>query len=209
MKKAILISICGIDGAGKTTLIQRLRVDPSLSYVSYFEKTRRRNADAVMALYGSTMAHGEDRQSTRVREAFRIANVLDFLVQYSAEAEPLLGESRCIVTDRWTPCSLAKARGTGAESYVAALVSKVPPPDLVLYLDIPVIEAQQRLVSPDFDEDIDTLRRFRQSYEEVFLEMGLRIVRIADLSADKVYERVKKEVARCQSLVCADRGKPA
>lgn len=190
-----VIAVCGIDGAGKSTLVDglvaRLRQDGLA--VTAARKRSRANVEAVEQLDhaepgGDGAGPGRDVASGPFADAVRWAHAFDFLRFYLDEVQGAATE--LVVADRWTVCSITyAAAGTGFAEPVASLLAPVPRPTGVVYLDVPEDEAVARIRrrgTQRANEDAAILRACRAAYDEWLPRLGCPVQRLAPAPPDVI-----------------------
>ena len=135
----VLITICGIDGSGKTTQTARL-ADALLRRGDDVEvlETVPRTDDFISSLRAVGVAAGPQTVSDLIAfERFRRVRRL---------VEPELAAGRTVICDRWflTDVAYAVANGCSAD-FASALWRAAPAPDAQIVLSVPVEEATDRL----------------------------------------------------------------
>ncbi len=185
----LTVAVLGPDGAGKTTLIERLI--PMLAPA--FRRSRRFHLRPGIVGRGRGSAAGpvEDPHAEPARGALASAAkvalfVLDFLVGHAVRVWPLKLRSTLVVFDRHYHDLLADpARYRyGAPRWLAALGGLlVPRPDLWLVLDAPPATVQARKTEVDAAETA----RQRDAYRALARRLGPAAVVIdAGQSPDRV-----------------------
>lgn len=161
----------GIDGSGKSTLAEEVsrKLPGSLHLVepTGFEsgkKIRRALKSGALSRQQFTELFFEDRKN----------NVEQRIL-------PALQTGRTIIQDRYY-YSTAAYQSTGpaeAQSVLEKSESQFPKPDLVLYLDIPVAEALERIRSRNRELEVfekkSELNRIRENYEAVLPASAVRL----------------------------------
>lgn len=198
--RSVLIGVCGIDGAGKSTLISALRewaplreasvqkLKPGANYQRLMRDISDPWADPV-ALFGSHLAR-----------SMGWAEVFDFLSYHDRLVRPALQTPGVLLHDRWTPCFAAFCDSVlGLGGMAAPRLRRVTAADLVLYLDVSPEIALDRIRltrDPNPDEDITVLRAFRAGYEQSLREADYPVVRIGELPAEQVVQVARDSVAQ-------------
>jgi dTMP kinase len=170
---AVLVAITGIDGAGKSSLVNALSeadLAPGVT-VAVVNKRERQCLPRLLRLHGPRSLERDMQYDRGLATAIRWAHAYDFLSFYENEALPALRSSPLVISDRWTLCSIAYANtGVRLGAQVAEALSCCRTPDLVIHLDIDPAVAYQRLyargeVGPD--EDVGILTAYRDAYDEL------------------------------------------
>jgi dTMP kinase len=146
--QAILVSLAGLDGAGKTTQA-RLLADwlTGCGYATAIE------APPGPSLIRRTLSDlALERGVADYHEVFgtEVTQLMQAFMRYRDWAErvlPALPAHQWVVTDRSAVCHYAAARALGAtnEADLRLVLGRLPRPDLVIYLDVPPAQAHRRL----------------------------------------------------------------
>lgn len=176
-----LIAFCGIDGAGKSTLIRMLREEGALRDAAFVRKEIRDTTTAVELYH--RRSHGDSRDWITGAYAYSmgLAAAFDFLRHYRVAIEPLLGEHRHVVSDRYSICYQAYLLSTGYPLPVGDMFEHVARPDLVVYVHVPVPVAAERQAArggASEDETPAVMERFAAAYRELLPRLGCPILEI-------------------------------
>lgn len=168
---ATLVSLAGLDGAGKTTqarLLGRWLADqghdvaveapdgPSVTRALLSDLAGRLGMADYHDVFGPDATH-----------------LVTAFMRYRDWAErvvPALASRHWVVTDRSAVCHYAAARAVGAgnEDALRLVLGSLPRPDLVIYLDVPPEVAYQRLtLRPAGREESSFLRANERGYREL------------------------------------------
>ncbi len=182
----MLIAFEGIDGAGKTTIVNFLK-----------DELKKRGYNVV------TFKEPTDSEwGRKIRQAFKDRSLKpeDELELFLKDREwnvkrnilPSLKAGKIVIMDRYYYSTIAYqgARGIDIER-IRKLNEKFPKPDLVIILDIKPETAIRRIRRrgdvPNRFEDLEYLKRVR----EIFLSLKNNIVVV---NAERPIEEVKREV---------------
>lgn len=148
--RAILVSLAGLDGAGKTTQAKLLArwltgcgysvaleapPGPSLARRTLSELAGERGVADYHDVFGPEATH-----------------LITAFMRYRDWAErvlPALPARQWVVTDRSAVCHYAAAKAVGAtnEADLRLVLGRLPRPDLIIYLDVSPQEAHRRLTA--------------------------------------------------------------
>lgn len=195
-----LITFCGLDGCGKTTLIQML--------ASYFEEE----------LGVSVFLTKQPTQTVRQSEIFRAFmdqqnhdgfdyRALSLMaasdrVQHSNQViRPALEAGKVVISDRYFYSCLAnlQARGYEADRWIYEVSGFVPKPDIAFFLNVDVHTAvgrvRQRPQEKDKYIDMDLQHKLRQNYLKIAHENG-GICLDSSAAVEKTFAVVRQHVER-------------
>lgn len=192
LSHGMLIVIEGIDGVGKTTLVQRLHarlLDRGLKSLCSKEPTR--------GYWGNKL-----REASRVQR-LPIEREMEFLLNDRHEhveqiIAPALQDGYVVLLDRYYPSMIAYQGAAGLS--VADLLQAnafAPAPDILFILDLDPYRSLERIHArgdqPDSFENVDNLQRCR----DIFLSLRLpgTYVLDASLPIDAVYELAWQHLA--------------
>lgn len=173
-----LIAFCGMDGSGKTSLIEGLS-----------KRLTARGAEPVMTMQPSRYAresplfiryiyHPEERHQVDYRALICLLTS-DRLQNIHEVVLPALREGRTVITDRYVFTALAqmRARGLANEEWFFEICKHVPRPDLTLLCD-PGFQVSQARVGRRTDWrdsyiEADHDQQLYMNYQVVADEEGL------------------------------------
>lgn len=190
--KGLLIAFEGIDGAGKTTQARRLGAHLAAvgeDVLFSKEPTDGRWGSIVRASAKSGRLSFEEELS-----AF-IADRQDHL---AGKISPALEAGRTVIVDRYFYSTLAYQgiRTSGLSGFEPRVRENVIVPDIVLWLDVPVSIAMQRIRSRDgegnlFEREDDLLR-----IGEIFREIAARDAAVVRIDATPPEQNVERAIMR-------------
>jgi dTMP kinase len=177
-----LVSVCGVDGAGKSTLISGLKkILPENDY-KYIHITKAPLSEKVISDSSRVFNDERDWFSGKFSQKYSLACAKDFINHYIEKIEPLFINDKTIICDRYDICFKAYLEVTGNICDFKKLFGIIRKPDLVIYLDTDdeLLEKRYRECKgsiEDFDS-IDRAKKFRQAYEKIFEIENLCVVRM-------------------------------
>jgi dTMP kinase len=163
----MLIALCGIDGAGKTSQVKRL--------YDYFNENNKKvicckqHTDEYYASSKlNNFLYKENRTIESTVEMAYIAS-MDRLKQYENVILPNLYVYDVVIVDRYVFSTYAYYIARGMEiSDLLKMNSKLPLPDLTFYLDVTSEEAQKRITGRKIltqeEMNINFLKKVRDNY---------------------------------------------
>jgi thymidylate kinase len=207
-RRRVIIGVCGIDGAGKSTLISRLLSLPGLAHAAVRKMPPGENYRRLLRLHPGLWEDPSALVRTSRGHAVGWAEVLDFLSYQEREIRPSLTVPGVLIHDRWTPCFTAFCDSVlGLGGRAALRLRQATPADLILYLDVSPEAALDRIRQtrqPLPDEDITVLRAFHAGYEDALREQGGTVVRIGELDPDAVAKIAEESVEQTLGDVLDD-----
>ena len=190
----MLVTLEGLDGAGKSSCVERLRESDTLE-------------DAVFTCEPTDTWYGEavDR-SIGDPEADPLAELFLYMADHAAHlagtVRPALERDRVVVSDRYSDSRYAyqgvslAGRFEDPVGFVRGVHQPwTRPPDATIYLDIDPETAAQRSGATNKFETVEYLARVRENYERLVAADPDRFVRVdATREADVVRADVQKHV---------------
>jgi thymidylate kinase len=131
-RRGRLIAFCGIDGAGKSSLIRRLADEEAIAGAVYL-RNRRRTTMNVVIEYGPCDEEGRrDWAQGPFAENVAAAAAIDFLHHYDREIAPRLAGGNLLVCDRYALCCEAFLRAAGSRFRLGGAFERLRRPDLLI-----------------------------------------------------------------------------
>lgn len=189
----MLITLEGIDGAGKTTVQEAL--EATVDAVFTGEPTR--------SWYGESVARSlADDEADPLAELFLYtADHADHLTRV---IRPALDQGEVVISDRYSDSRYAY-QGASLEGVVPRPMEYIRgihqpftrPPDATIYLDISPEEGAKRAGASDKFEQADYLTAVQENYERLIGYDPNRFIRInAERSPEAVIEDVEQAIER-------------
>ncbi len=192
-----LISFCGLDGCGKTTMIALLSeylkgkgysVELTKQPTPYMRQTE------IFRNFMDCPNHEqyEYRSLSLMAASDRIQHTVKFI-------EPLLKEGKLVISDRYFYSCLAnlRARGYEQDRWIYEIAEHIVEPDLALFLDIDVATAVSRVRSRKEEKeryiDMDLQHRLHQEYLDI-AELNQYPVFDSGKEAKETFVQIKKQV---------------
>lgn len=191
-----LITFCGLDGCGKTTMMQRLIADLEKDY-SIFVTKQPTNAVRKSEIFRTYM-DSPNHDAFDYRSLSLLA-ASDRLQHVNKVIEPEMETGRIVLSDRYFYSCLAnlRARGFESDNWIYEIAESVINPDISFFFDVPVEEAiarvRQRPAEKDRYIDIDLQHRLRKEYTDICISNGGILIPTTQ-SEEACYEIVKKAV---------------
>lgn len=191
-----LITFCGLDGCGKTTMIRRL-FDELESTHSIFLTKQPTNAVRKSEIFRNYM-DCPDHNAFDYRSLSLLA-ASDRLQHVNKVIEPAMQHGGIVLSDRYFYSCLAnlRARGFEKDDWIYEIAGSVIKPDLAFFFDVPVEVAVDRIRSRPEEKnryiDIDLQYRLRKEYVDICFANGGILISTME-PEDDCYALVKKAV---------------
>lgn len=191
-----LITFCGLDGCGKTTMIRRL-FDELESTHSIFLTKQPTNAVRKSEIFRNYM-DCPDHNAFDYRSLSLLA-ASDRLQHANKVIEPAMQHGGIVLSDRYFYSCLAnlRARGFEKDDWIYEIAGSVIKPDLAFFFDVPVEVAVDRVRSRPEEKnryiDIDLQYRLRKEYVDICFANGGILISTME-PEDDCYALVKKAV---------------
>lgn len=171
-----LITFCGLDGCGKTTMIKMLEqhfIESGITPVITKQPTDSiRNSDIFR-----TYMDNPDHNSFDYR-ALSLSAAGDRIQHTNKYIVPLLEAGETVISDRYFYSCLAnlKARGYHNDTWIYEIANDIQKPDLSFFLDVDVETALLRVRSRPSEKnkfvDIELQYKLREQYLQIAKEIG-------------------------------------
>ncbi len=194
--KGLLISFCGLDGCGKTTMMRRLMGDLGKENQLFVTKqpTNYVRESEIFRTYMDSPVHDAfDYRSLSLLAAS------DRLQHVNKVIEPAMNEGKIVLSDRYFYSCLAnlRARGFKDDEWIYEIAEWVIKPDVAFFFDVPVEVAvarvRKRPEEKDRYIDMDLQYKLRNEYLEICkANSGVLISTVQ--TEQQCYELVKQAV---------------
>ena len=194
-----LITFCGLDGCGKTTMMNRLIADLEKEYELFVTK-QPTNAVRNSEIF-RTFMDCENHDAFDYRSLSLLA-ASDRLQHVNKVIEPEMKDGKIVLSDRYFYSCLAnlRARGYEGDNWIYEIAkAEIPSPDLAIFLDVPVDAAvtrvRERPEEKDRYIDMELQCKLHQQYQRICQEVhGISISSFSDilLTFCDIWEHVKK-----------------
>ena len=173
--KGVLITFCGLDGCGKTTMMRRLQHDLEKKQTVFVTKqpTDSVRRSAIFRTYMDSPDHEKyDYRSLSLLAAS------DRLQHVAKVIEPRLREGDIVLSDRYYYSCLANlcARGFETDRWIYEIAGSVIKPDVSFFFDVPVNTAVARVRErPEEREryiDMELQYKLRKEYLDICRDNG-------------------------------------
>ena len=210
MSKGRFIVFEGIDGSGLTTQAELLK--KWLDKQSSFPYLTKEPSDGpVGALIRLALSKRLLSPRNRINAAFQELSSLDsgtMALLFAADRMdhlvtdilPKLDNGITVIADRYWLSSFAYQTVDLDLDWVREINSKCQPPDLTIFLDVPVEMAKKRMVAQrwhvELYEDVDKLTQVRDNYQRCISKLQAEGHRIVVVEGNAPIEIVHKDVLR-------------
>ena len=193
----MLITFCGLDGCGKTTMIRRLAAELERRGQEVFLTKQPtdfvRNAD-IFRTYMDKPNHDayEYRSLSLLAAGDRVQHANKVIL-------PALEAGKTVLCDRYFYSCLANlhARGYETDQWIYEIAESVAAPDAAFFLDVPVETAVLRVRSRPVEKfryiDMELQYRLREKYIEICKANG-GILLSTERPLKETYERILEKV---------------
>lgn len=200
--EGLLITFCGLDGCGKTTMIDRLNKEFVTNYTLFFTKEPTDNVrnSKIFRTYMDCENHNEyDYRSLSLLAAS------DRIQHVNKTVLPMLNNKSIVISDRYYYSCLAnlRARGFEKDKWIYEISKYIIEPDIAFFLDVPVELAVSRVRSREEERerfiDMDLQYRLREEYIKICKKNnGILINSDGDesLCYEMIKNKVNKEIQR-------------
>ena len=196
--KGALITFCGLDGCGKTTMINRLMAEIEKENRIFLTKQPTnfvRNSDIFRTYMDSPNHEAYDYRSLSLLAAS------DRLQHTNKEIEPAMEQGKIVLCDRYFYSCLSnlRARGFKQDKWIYEIAESVIKPDISFFFDVPVETAVKRVRSRAEEKDryidMDLQYKLRDEYIAI-CKANNGVLISTEMSVNESYAIVKKEVER-------------
>jgi len=193
-----LITFCGLDGCGKTTMIRRLMSELEKEHQVFMTKqpTAFVRQSAIFRTYMDCPNHDafDYRSLSLLAASDRVQHVNKVI-------EPAMQKGQIVLCDRYFYSCFAnlRARGFTEDRWIYEIAESVIKPDIAFFFDVPVELAISRVRSRAAEKDryIDVALQHRLylEYRDICAANG-GVMISTTVTEDQSYELIKKEVRK-------------
>lgn len=194
--KGLLITVCGLDGCGKTTMMNRLIHDLEKEHEVFVTKqpTKEVRESAIFRTYMDSPNH--DAYDYR---SLSLLAASDRLQHVNKVIEPAMREGKIVVSDRYFYSCLSnlRARGFGRDKWIYEIAKSVIKPDIAFFFDVPVENAVARVRNRPEEKDryidMELQHKLRQEYLDI-CKANEGILISTEQIEEVCYDQVKEAV---------------
>lgn len=197
MKNYKIIAICGPDGAGKTTLINRVQKNIYGEHIHYATKRKHICSDMVSRYLNEDKSINAKNMRDELNS---IACAFDFLQYFNEEINDYLYNNNIIICDRYSYCYLAYSIQVGkTRNHIFSLLKNLPHADLIIYVENDIKVLKERLKQKN--EADRNLESFMAGYETLFKEISVPVYRIKNDHLDKSVLEMEQIISKVIKLI--------
>ena len=190
----LLITVCGLDGCGKTTMLERIIKELEKDNILFVTKqpTNSVRESVIFRTYMDSPNHdGYDYRSLSLLAAS------DRLQHVNKVIQPQMEMGKIVVSDRYFYSCLAnlRARGFKKDKWIYEISKSVIKPDIAFFFDVPAKVAISRVRSREEEKDkyidVELQYKLRQEYIDI-CKVNKGILISTEQSEEDTYRKVKK-----------------
>ncbi len=193
-----LITVCGLDGCGKTTMMKRIIEELEEKNLIYVTKqpTSSVRESKIFRTYMDSPNHEEfDYRSLSLLAAS------DRIQHVNKKIKPELEKGNIVISDRYFYSCLAnlRARGFVKDKWIYEIAESIIKPDIAFFFDAPVELAVSRVRKREDEKDryidMELQYKLRQEYINI-CKTNNGVLISTNQSEEDTYRQVKKELER-------------
>lgn len=196
-KRGKLITFCGLDGCGKSTLIQLLAKELEEIGKTVFLTKQPTDGMRKTNIFRTYM-DCEDHSKYEYR-ALSLMAAADRLQHCSQVILPALEAGKVVISDRYIYSCLAnlRARGYTEDRWIYEIATQIPKPDCAFFPDVPVESAVSRVRERPAEKtryiDMELQYRLRDEYRRICLENdGILLSTECDIR--ETFQKIRQEI---------------
>ncbi len=196
--KGVLITVCGLDGCGKTTMMNRM-IDEVFDKSKVFTTKQPTNYVRESAIFRTYMDQ-PDHDAFDYRSLSLLA-ASDRLQHVNKVIVPQMNEGKIVVSDRYFYSCLAnlRARGFTSDQWIYEIAESVVEPDIAFFFDVPVETAvarvRQRPEEKDRYIDMELQYKLRDEYINI-CQANNGVLISTELPKEECFKIVKETIER-------------
>ena len=170
-KEGKLITFCGLDGCGKSTMINML--EKKLTEIGVNVIVTKQPTDNVRRWKVFRNFMDSPNHEKNEYRSLSLVAASDRIQHSNKEILPLLAEGQTVISDRYFYSCLAnlRARGYRRDNWIYEIARYIPKPDLAFFLDVPAEVAISRVREREDEKDryidIKLQHELRKEYENI------------------------------------------
>ena len=193
-----LFTFCGLDGCGKTTMMNRM-IDEVFDKSKVFTTKQPTNYVRESAIFRTYMDQ-PDHDAFDYRSLSLLA-ASDRLQHVNKVIVPQMNEGKIVVSDRYFYSCLAnlRARGFTSDQWIYEIAESVVEPDIAFFFDVPVETAvsrvRQRPKEKDRYIDMDLQYKLRDEYINI-CQANNGVLISTELPKEECFKIIKETIER-------------
>lgn len=196
LHQGILITFCGLDGCGKTTMINLLAEYLKNNFIDVV-LTKQPTKNLRESAMFRTFMDAEDNSSYDYR-ALSLCAASDRIQHTNKYIIPLLGNGETVISDRYYYSCVANHRARGYDDqWIYEIASYIQKPNYSFFLDVDVETAISRIRKRKSEKDkyidIPLQYKLRYQYLKIAEECGGIIIR-SDGEIKDCFEQIIKNI---------------
>lgn len=204
-----LITFCGLDGCGKSSMIKMLTDDFKKQGIDFIVTKQPTDAMRNTEIFRVFM-DCPDNSAYEYRSLSLMA-AADRIQHANKVILPALKEGKTVICDRYFYSCLANliARGYVDDKWIYEISESIPKPDIAFFLDVPVTTAVNRVRQRKDEKDryIDMKLQYllKEEYKEICKKNNGLLVR-SDIDIEHTFFDIKTNVYQLLKNKCDLRG---
>lgn len=200
--KGMLITFCGLDGCGKTTMINKLKKD--LSQYGYVMLTKQPTDEVRQSKIFRTYMDEPNHDAYDYRSLSLLA-ASDRIQHVNKVIEPAMKSGITVLSDRYFYSCLAnlRARGYVDDEWIYEIAESIIKPDLAFFFDAEVDTAVKRVRSREAEKDryidMELQYRLRREYIDICKEND-GILLSTEQPEENTYMQIIREIRRVRGI---------
>lgn len=172
MSSAKLFVLCGVDGCGKSTLVDLVskRLQEIGHHSTVLKKDIKTNVNLICDFWGGD----QDWSGGKFAQLVSIATGMDFISHYDKHIQTLMKGNTIVICDRYSYCYTSYMSSVNTDKDYFSMFDNIKTPDKTFYIKVPpevAIERHHLRGGPSDDETPDVIRKFSDSYDDLFSGM--------------------------------------
>ncbi len=193
-------AFCGIDGAGKTTVLEKVYEKLKEKGYAVCKSKIKLNSIAVFSEYSKKVYKDKfEFYNELPPELVRVAVAIDFASHYMEKGEEFK-KYDIVLCDRYALCYRAYGLAYGVKDMTVAneIFGLIEEPRMYFYFDVGIDEAIRRLKERgdyiEEEENPQLLGKVKEGYEELLKEKENVVYIDAEKEVDEIAEEIVKEI---------------
>jgi len=197
-----IVCLCGIDGSGKSTLIERIKSSqygPDILFKSFNYRTF---VNDFLLANPTIQSSKINDYSIAQRTSFVNAYAKDFQQFYLNEIQPHFNSNKIIVCDRWLHCIFAFENCLNVKSkFVKNLFKNMLSGDLIFFVTIdPTIAFErQKSSAKNYKKGLSLLIEYQVSYERYFESSNYNFFEIKNVDLNESLKFISAKIKTLHS----------